>query len=309
MSNNIEIREMLYNKHNIEQKISTMIYGSIEVREKDNKKFIYVHYREDGKLINKYVGEYSDDLYNVILNNNILAKSLKLELKEINKKLKNENINETELTEEVKLNVDFAKRNLVDTIYNQAVLEGIATTYADTERIIVGGTISGMTTEDIMKVINLKHAWEFILSENVLLSPSNFNLITQINKLIEEGFYYNAGKLRTIPVKIGGTSWIPNLPIETKIKEDLEIIYNNDDIIDVAINLLLYVMKSQMFLDGNKRTAVIFANHYLISKGCGIIVIPNEDVEEYKKMLIDYYQDINIDKIKKFLREKCFQSI
>lgn len=38
---------------------------------------IYIHYREDGKLLIKYVGEYSDDLYNLILNNNIKAKELK----------------------------------------------------------------------------------------------------------------------------------------------------------------------------------------------------------------------------------------
>ena len=33
-----------------------------------------------------------------------------------------------------------------------------------------------------------------------------------IDKLVEEGFYYNAGTLRTVPVKIGGTSWIPGIP-------------------------------------------------------------------------------------------------
>jgi hypothetical protein len=32
-----------------------------------------------------------------------------------------------------------------------------------------------------------------------------------------------------------------------------------------------------------KRTAVIFANHYLISRGKGLIAIPVELVSEYKK--------------------------
>ena len=81
-----------------------------------------------------------------------------------------------------------------------------------------------------------------------------------------------------------------------------------DDDITKTIDILLYVMKKQLFLDGNKRTAVIFANHYLISHGKGIIVIPAELVPEYKKLLIDYYEGKNEDIIK-FLYNKCLTKI
>lgn len=89
---------------------------------------IYVHYREDGILLTKYVGEYSDNLYNLILNNSITAKGLKKEIKNISKKLKNLNYSEEEIDSNIKINIDFAKRHLVDTIYKQAILEGVATT-------------------------------------------------------------------------------------------------------------------------------------------------------------------------------------
>jgi len=39
-------------------------------------------------LLTKYVGEYSLELYNLIINNNIKAKDLKKQIREINKKLK-----------------------------------------------------------------------------------------------------------------------------------------------------------------------------------------------------------------------------
>ena len=65
----------------------------------------------------------------------------------------------------------------------------------------------------------------------------------------------------------------------------------------------------QIFIDGNKRTAVIYSNHYLISKGKGIIAIPTELTQEFKKLLIQYYEGKDKIKIKKFIKEKCYIKI
>ena len=310
MEDKIEIINLLKNKQLLEQELESLAYGAVEIRENNANKYIYVHYREDGVALTKYVGEYSDELYNLILNNSIKAKQLKKQIKEITKKLKQFNYIEEELSEKVEQNIDFAKRHLVDTIYKQAILEGVATTFADTESIIEGGKVNNMTSEDVMKIVNLKHAWEFILNKNVILSNTNFTLLCEINKLIEEGFYYTAGKLRNVPVTIGGTNWTPDLPIESIIKEGLEEIYNKEiEEVDKAIELLLYVMKKQAFIDGNKRTAVVFCNHYLISKGKGIIAIPVELTEEFKGLLIPYYEGKDETNIKKFIKEKCYIAI
>ena len=310
MEEKIEIMNLLQSKQMIENELQSLAYGSVEIRENNSKRYIYVHYRENGAVLTKYVGEYSDELYNLVLNNSIKAKELKRQIREISKKLKQLNYVEEEISPKVEQNIDFAKRHLVDTIYKQAILEGVATTFADTESIIEGGKVNNMTSEDILKVVNLKHAWEFILNKNVILSPTNFALLCEINKLIEEGFYYSAGKIRNVPVTIGGTKWQPSLPIESVIKEELEEILKMDiDEVDKAINLLLYVMKRQVFIDGNKRTSVIFSNHYLISKGKGIIVIPAELTEEFKNLLISYYEENNEEQIKEFLKEKCYMSI
>ncbi len=310
MEEKIEIMNLLQNKQLLEYDLQSLAYGSVEIRENDSNKYIYVHYREDGVALTKYVGEYSDKLYNLVLNNSIKAKELKKQIREINKKLKQLNYIEEELSEKVKQNIDFAKRHLVDTIYKQAILEGVATTFADTESIIEGGKVNNMTSEDIMKIVNLKHAWEFILNKNVILSDTNFALLCEINKMVEEGFYYSAGKVRNVPVTIGGTTWKPDFPIESVIKEELEVIFNNKmDDIDRAVEILLYIMKKQVFIDGNKRTSVIFCNHYLISKGKGIIAIPVELTEEFKDLLIHYYEGQDEEKIKKFIKEKCYMSI
>ncbi len=310
MEEKFEIITLLQAKQTLETELNNLVYGSVEIREVDSKKYIYVHYRDNGILLTKYVGEYSDDLYNLILNNSIRAKEFKKEIRNITKRLKSLNYIQTELTEDVMLNIDFAKKNLVATIYKQAILEGVATTFADTENIIEGGKVNNMTSEDVLKIINLKHAWEFILNENVISSNTDFALLCQINKFILEGFFYNAGKLRTTPVSIGGTSWTPDFPIEIVIKEELTNIFDkNIDDIDKAIELLLYTMKKQIFIDGNKRTSIIFTNHYLISKGKGLIAIPAELSDDYKNLLVKYYEGQNETEIKTFLREKCFMKL
>lgn len=310
MEDKIEIINLLKSKQMLERELNSLEYGAIEIRQNDYNKYIYVHLREDGIPLTKYIGEYSQELYNLILNNSVKAKELKKQIREISKKLKKLNYIEEKLDSKVELNIDFAKRHLVETIYKQAVLEGVATTYADTENIIEGGKVNNMTSEDILKILNLKHAWEFIINKNVILEQTNFNLLCEINKIVEEGFYYTAGKIRNVPVSIGGTKWKPSLPIESVIKEEIEEILSSQlKDIDKAIELLLYTMKKQIFIDGNKRTSVIFINHYLISRGKGLISIPTELTEEFKELLIAYYEGKDELKIRKFIKDKCYTEL
>ena len=310
MDNQIRILDLLNQKQIKQYELEKLIYGTIEIREKDTKKYIYTHNKENGISSTKYIGEYTEELHNLILNNNLKAKELKKDIRKIEKELKKLDYVDEELTKEVSMNIDFAKRHLVDTIYKQAILEGVATTLSDTENIIEGGKVNNMSSEDILKIVNLKHSWEFILNKNVILTPTNYSILCTINKLVEEGFYYNAGLLRNVPVKIGGTSWVPDIPLESDIKDDIiKIVNSNKNAVDIAIELLLYVVKKQMFIDGNKRTSVIFANHYLISKGKGLIVIPDNKVDEYKKLLIDYYENNNDKKIISFIKNNCYLKI
>lgn len=310
MSEHIKIITLLQERESLEHQLGSIVYGAVEIREREQKRYLYVHYRQDGVAYTKYVGEYSADLHNIILSNTVKAKELKKRIKAIDKELKSLDYVESQLEPNVALNVDFARSQLVNTIYKQAVLEGVATTYSDTETIVEGGKVSNMTPDDIMKVVNLKHAWEFVLNKNVVQSPTNFALLCEINRLVEEGFYYNAGQVRSTPVAIGGTSWKPPIPVESAVKEELQAILDSDfDVVDKATELVLFVMKRQIFIDGNKRTAVIFANHLLIANGVGLIAVPEDSVAEYKKLLVAYYEGTDEQAIKTFIKQKCYNNV
>lgn len=306
----MEIAKLLEEKNIIEARLEKLIYGSVEIREQNGKKLIYVHYRDQGRQYSKYVGEYSKELYELIIENNNTARAYKKRLREIKKELGKDNYIDEGIDDDVATNIDLARRNLVDSIYKQAMLEGVATTYSDTETLVNGGKVNNMTAEDVQKVVNLKHAWEFILSPGVIQYPSNYAIVSQINAIVEEGLSFNAGRIRNVPVTIGGSSYIPPLPFENQVREDIRNINESDNSpLDKAIEALLYVKKKQLFLDGNKRTAVIFANHILIKNAAGLIVIPAEKVDDYKKLLIHYYETDEKTEIINFLKEECYRPL
>lgn len=297
-------QELLNKQEQIKKRIEKAIFGSVEIRTQNEKKYIYVHFRSEGILVNKYVGEYSPELLELIRINNLEVKELKKELKKIQKELGILQYQNSCLSDIVKINLDLAMRNFVNLVYSQSILEGVATTYANTETIIEGGTVNKMSVSDITKILNLKRAWNFILNEGVILQKTSYQILCEINKSIELDLMYSAGMLRTTTVRITGTNYIPPMPFETKIKEEITKMLNRKPSFDVAIDLMLFVMKTQPFFDGNKRTAVVFANHYLISHGLGIIVVPVKEINKFRNLLIAYYENKNTN-IKEFLKAKC----
>ena len=53
----MEINKLIQEKLQITKRLEKLNYGSIEIREKDSKKYIYTHFRNEGILTSKYVGE------------------------------------------------------------------------------------------------------------------------------------------------------------------------------------------------------------------------------------------------------------
>ena len=208
----------------------------------------------------------------------------------------------------VEQNIFVAKRNIVDYIWKSAHLEGLAVTYPDTEAIFNGLSVAGVAVKDIIAVNNLKHAWQFVLDS--LDYPVDYSFICQINRLVGgDNLVYHAGFIRNVPVTIGGTSWKPEMPIESQIKEDLLEIRAMPEPTDRALTLMLYIMRKQMFLDGNKRTAMLAGNAEMISSGCGIISVPIEKQRDFTMLLINYYESGDMAEIKDFLYEGCIDGI
>ena len=305
-----EIQELLQQKADIQARLNLMPYdGTPEIKEQSGSKYLYMRKRVAGKLTSTYVDAYSDELYQLLLRNAKERKDLNKSIRKINKELVALGYEDKELSPRVMQNLDFARANMKANIYDQAVLEGVATSFPQTEDIIENGQVNGLSATDVQKILNLKHAWEFILDRDVIQSESNYHMLCHIAKLVNEGFFYDGGRIRGVPVQIGGTTYVPPLPIETVVIERIDKIRKQDkEPIDIAIELCMYCMKTKVFMDGNKRAAVIFANHYLIAQGMGFMVIPELDVPTFKKLLVEYYEGAPLEIIGAFLREKCWKN-
>lgn len=306
-----EIQELLRKKADLNARLNLMAYdGTPEIKQNNNGKYLYIRKRVAGRLTSTYVGIYTDELYNLLLKNAQEAREIKKELRRIEKQLATLGYSEDELPTEVINNILFARANMKMNIYDQAVLEGVATSFPQTEEIIDNGKVNGMTVTDVQKILNLKHAWEFILDKDVVASKTDYYMLCHIARIVNEGFFIDGGRIRGVPVAIGGSSYVPPLPNELDVKEKIqEIIEKQENAIDIAIDLCLYCMKTQIFLDGNKRASVIFANHYLISHGGGFLVIPEKKVSEFKKLLVKYYEGENISIIRSFMKINCWKTL
>lgn len=312
MQNTFEmIQNLLRTKAEYQARLNLIPYeGSIDIKENSGKKYLYIRKREAGRIQSTYVGLYSEELHQTLLRGVKEARELKKQIRAIEKELAALGYSHEELASDVILNMDFVRANMKSIIYDQAVLEGVSTTFPDTELIIENGKVNNVSAEDVQKILNLKHAWEFVLDKDVIQSPTSYYVCQYIARLVNEGFYYEGGRIRGVPVKIGGSSYIPPLPVEYEVKDQIEKIVAADaSYVDIAIELALYVMKTQIFNDGNKRTAIIFANHYLIAHGAGLMVVPENIVPEFKQLLVRYYEDIDVGAIKDFLKNQCYRTI
>ena len=208
-------------------------------------------------------------------------------------------------------NIFIAKRNIVDYIWKSANLEGIGLKYPETQAIYDGGVVNGLTVDKIIAINNLKYAWQFILENEGI--EYDYKVLCQIHKLTADKLVLdqNLGRIRTTPVNIGGTSWKPSFPIESQIKEELEDLLNqnNKSKTEIAIEIMLWIMRRQMFIDGNKRVAMLFANKIMIDNGCGIITIAQENQPIFYEKLIKFYETGDNKDLKQWLYDTSIDGI
>lgn len=200
-------------------------------------------------------------------------------------------------------NIFLAKRNLVDSIWKEARLEGIAVTYPQTADVLEGRVVPDLSLEQNLALNNLKQAWRYVLEEPHDIS---FETLLQLNLLIGQGGVVRyAGELREGLVRIGGTDFVPPVPDKAIARSEFAQILALEDPLMRALLAFAWVCRSQLFRDGNKRTAQLVTNDILVHSGEGILAVPVELQGEFFELLIDFYETNIPDALIAFLIGNC----
>ena len=204
-------------------------------------------------------------------------------------------------------NVFLAKKNLIDNIYANARMEGLNVTFPQTKTILEGINVPNLKIDEIQVILNLRDAWNYVI--NNISEKLDLDFICKINEFVARNESIEWGTLRKGVVEITGTKYIPEIPNPNLVKMEIEEILKNNNPTERAIEYMLYGMRKQLFWDGNKRTSTIVANKIMIENGAGIIKVPDEHLEEFNRLLSDFYNTNNNENIKEFLYQNCIDGI
>lgn len=207
----------------------------------------------------------------------------------------------------VQENILLAKRNIVNNIYSSAKLEGLNVTFPETYAIFEKAKMENVDISTVSTILNLKHAWQFLLSN--LDKKIDLEFIKQIHSEVAKDEALFWGELRNGNVGIAGTDYIPPIPDTNEVINKLNYYNSLKDITNRSIDRMLWMMKSQLFWDGNKRTSMLIANKDLISNGKGIISIGEKYIFEFNQLLSNFYSYDSKEELKNFLLEKCLDGL
>ena len=192
----------------------------------------------------------------------------------------------------------FSKK--VEFIYDTTTLEGNTYTYAETETLLSGITVSGHSLKEENEILNQREAWEFTLNKSFLKPEIKVSesLIKDIHFLVGKDTVVKPGQYRDGRVKIGGMNYIPpktKEEIENQIKNFLADFDNlEEEIYLKAIIIHFVVALIQPFYDGNKRTARLLMNLLLLQNNYPLFSVPAKIRKEYVEAMIKGYESLDI---------------
>lgn len=202
----------------------------------------------------------------------------------------------------------FFHDHLATLVASAARFEGMTLGAGKVARILSTGSFDGILPTDIEIVLNLKHAFEYITT----LDKLTFDAILRVNELIQGAAKADAGRIRTDIVTVGHTNdtYVPPIPSEQTERAFFASLMSADmSATQQAIKLMLHISRSQWFADGNKRTALVVANAIMLTKGAGLLAIPENKMHWYLSQLQKFYLTGRQSAIERWLYEEAIFGI
>lgn len=195
------------------------------------------------------------------------------------------------------------EKNFAQLVYLAGKFAGLSTTLLDTQAILADLSGTQAKPSEIRTILNLRDAYHYAMSLQYI-SEVSFAALLKINLFVIGAGASGAGQIRVQPVVVPLTDMMyqPAIPDETQVKREFaDLVKSEATTTDKAITLLLWLSRAQLFLDGNKRTAIIAANALMFADRRGLLAVPENKLAEYLQRLQQYYKNGDTANLKHWL--------
>ncbi|WP_338215753.1 Fic family protein [Lacticaseibacillus salsurivasis] len=190
------------------------------------------------------------------------------------------------------LNRRYARSNFDALVHTNSRFEGINTTLPQTQAIMRGLGVNGVSLDDSNTIVQIKRGWDYITQED---DPISLQIEQNINLIVAKYDALVPGELRSGQgaVDIGDENdWVPPMIDEQAEEKWLtELMASDQSTTEKAMRLMYHDMRRQIFWDGNKRSATLAANKVMIDGGAGLINVPLTIWSEWNELIAVYYKN------------------
>ena len=199
------------------------------------------------------------------------------------------------------------ERLAIDFSWKSSQIEGNTYSLLETEILLLDKkTASGKTRDEATMLINHKDTIDYIIREPNFIVPLTVSKIESLHALLVKELNINKN-IRKRKVGISGTNYTP-IDNEFQIREALEdfckLINSQTNVFVKALIALVFISYIQPFSDGNKRTARILSNAFLIHHNYCPISFRTVNSIDYKKAILIFYEQNNITAFKKVFMDQ-----
>jgi len=177
----------------------------------------------------------------------------------------------------------------VNYTYESNRIEGNTLTMQETHLVVNQGiTIGGKSMREHLEAINHSEAIDYLYDLIGRRVDFNERVLKELHYLVLKGIdRENAGKYRNVPVRIGGSSFVPAQPyLVPKLMEEVFIFYaDNKDVMHpvvLAAEMHERIVTVHPFIDGNGRTSRLVMNLILLSHGYTIANLKGDNTSRLR---------------------------
>lgn len=199
------------------------------------------------------------------------------------------------------------RKNKKDVVWNTLRnFEGMPITLPQTEVILNGFSVDGLSVRDLLKVKHFSDAVDGLCD---LVEAGGFALeksvVCSLHSAAAKDEVRERGMFRSRNVALNRVSYAPPdaLSLDERWTEGVAVLNGIENSLERACVTFLFMARTQFFEDCNKRTALLTMNGLLMAAGLRPFFMPQSDQAKFIQNLSEFYESGEADPMLLLMRD------